>query len=139
MIWLEILIGSILIVITIVIHGTATRYVIHLVNKQSDPQNKFHKHPKEYWVSAMVLLLFVASLVESFIWAICYMVINAMQTIEQAMYFSLVTYTTLGYGDLTLSKSWRLLSSFEAANGIIIFGWSTAIVMAVVQKLYFNK
>jgi Ion channel len=46
------------------------------------------------------------------------------------------TFTTLGYGDITLDKDWRLLSSFEAANGLLMFGWSTALVFTAVQWIY---
>jgi len=45
------------------------------------------------------------------------------------------TFTTLGYGDLTPNESWRLLASFEAANGIIIFGWTTALIVAFVHRV----
>jgi len=48
-------------------------------------------------------------------------------------------FTTLGYGDVVLSDRWRLLSSLQAANGIIMFGWTTAIVLATVQRIHFNK
>ena len=51
----------------------------------------------------------------------------------------MVTFTTLGYGDVLLDEEWRLLASFEAANGIIIFGWTTAIIIAIVQQQYFSK
>jgi Ion channel len=46
------------------------------------------------------------------------------------------TFSTLGFGDITLAKHWRLLSSFEAANGMLMFGWSTALVFAAVQWIY---
>ena len=82
--------------------------------------------------------MFLASLLEAVIWAISYLVLDAIQTVEEALYFSIVTFTTLGFGDITLSESWRLLASLQAANGIIIFGWSTAITMAAVQRLYFK-
>jgi hypothetical protein len=48
----------------------------------------------------------------------------------------MVTFTTLGYGDVTLGESWRLLGSFEAANGTIMFGWTTALIVAVVHRVY---
>lgn len=56
-------------------------------------------------------------------------------TLEEALYFSTVTLTTLGYGDITLDEQWRLFASLEAANGIILFGWSTALIFAVVQRI----
>jgi voltage-gated potassium channel Kch len=55
---------------------------------------------------------------------------------ERALYFSTVTFTTLGYGDITLQERWQLLSSFEAANGIILFGVSTAFVFVAIRKLF---
>jgi len=58
---------------------------------------------------------------------------------EKTFYLSMDTFTTLGYGDVVLMKRWRLLASFEAANGIIMFGWTTAIVIAVVQRGHFSE
>ncbi|MHC5158644.1 MAG: potassium channel family protein, partial [Planctomycetota bacterium] len=86
-----------------------------------------------------VLLMFLASLIEVLVWAFVYLWLNAIEGVEQAFYFSMVTFTTLGYGDVVLQERWRLLASFEAANGIILFGWTTAIVMAVVHRVYFQK
>jgi Ion channel len=136
---INIIIGCFLIVLTTIVHATATNYVLHLVQKQSNAKLKHRKYSKMFWISAIVLLMLLASIIESVIWAITYLALDAIQTLEQALYFSIVTFTTLGFGDITLSESWRLLASLEAANGIIIFGWSTAIVMAAVQKLYFHK
>lgn len=136
---INIIIGCFLIVLTTIVHATATNYVLHLVQKQSNAKLKHRKYSKMFWISAIVLLMLLASIIESVIWAITYLALDVIQSTEQALYFSIVTFTTLGFGDITLSESWRLLASLEAANGIIIFGWSTAIVMAAVQKLYFHK
>jgi hypothetical protein len=67
------------------------------------------------------------------------MLVGALQNFEPALYFSMVTFTTLGYGDVLLDDRWRLMASFEAANGIIIFGLSTAVVVAAVQRVYFGQ
>ena len=92
-----------------------------------------------YLVSGIVILMFLASLLEVLVWAVTYLALNAIQGFEQALYFSMVTFTTLGYGDVVLAEQWRLLGSFEAANGIIMFGWTTAIVIAAVQRIYFSE
>ena len=57
-----------------------------------------------------------------------------MQDFETALYFSFVTFTTLGYGDITLSEGWRLLSGIEALNGLLLVGWTTALLFAIVQR-----
>ena len=87
-------------------------------------------------ISSIVLLMFAISVLEVLVWAVAYLALNAIEGLEQAVYFSMVTFTTLGYGDVLLDDRWRLLASFEAANGIIMFGWTTAIVMAVVHRIF---
>lgn len=87
-------------------------------------------------VGFAVLVLFAASLVEVSIYAAVYVALGAISGMEPALYFSTVTFTTLGYGDVVLDPRWRLLASFEAVNGIIMFGWTTAIVVAAVQRVY---
>ena len=90
-------------------------------------------------VSGVVILMFLASVLEVLVWALTYLALNAIQGFEKALYFSMVTFTTLGYGEIVLDEQWRLLASFEAANGIVMFGWTTAIVIAVVQRHYLGK
>jgi voltage-gated potassium channel Kch len=89
------------------------------------------------WLNIVVLFIFTATVLETGLWSACYLYLGAMPSIEEAVYFSIVTFSTLGYGDIILSNEWRLLGALEAANGIIIFGWSTALVMAIIHKLYF--
>jgi hypothetical protein len=48
----------------------------------------------------------------------------------------MVTYTTLGYGDVVLSGEWRTLAAIQAGNGVIIFGWTTALIFYFIQKIY---
>lgn len=90
-------------------------------------------------VATLALVMLVASAIESGAWAATYLLLGALQDVEEAVYFSMVTYTTLGYGDVVLDEQWRLLSSFEAANGIIMFGWTTAMIFAAVHVLYLRK
>ena len=120
-------------------HGVLTRYTIHLASKHSDGNTGQLNHPGIFWIPFIVILIFITTVIEAVIWAVTYLGIGAFEILDDALYFSIVTFTTLGFGDITLSEEWRLLSSFEAANGIIIFGWSTAIFMAVVQRIYFPK
>ncbi len=133
----NILLGSMLIIVTIAIHGLATKGIFHFINRYSGGQKKFF-FPKSYWIGFIALVMIFASILESMVWAWAYILLNLLSGLKEALYFSVVTYTSLGYGDITLNESHRLLASIEAANGIIIFGWSTAIVMAVVQRIYFS-
>ena len=137
MIWVNIWLGSVLIVITIGIHSQVTRFLVYVMRKNRN--QKLKTYIKEFYIAKMVLLLFAAAILESTFWAVTYIATGAIENFESALYFSIVTFTTLGYGDIILSESWRLLAAFEAATGIIIFGWSTAIVMAMVQRFIMHN
>jgi len=86
-------------------------------------------------IAALVMLIVVASLVEAWVWSLAYLAVGALEDAERALYFSIVTFTTLGYGDVTLDVGWRLLGAMQASVGIVIFGWSTALVLASLQRL----
>lgn len=84
---------------------------------------------------AVVLWLMAGHSVGAWIWALSYMVVGAIDALEPALYFSLVTFTTLGYGDITLSSDWRLLSAINAANGLLVFGLSTAFLVEFLSQV----
>ena len=90
-------------------------------------------------IACLVLIMFLASMIEAGIWAGTYLAVGAISGLEPALYFSTVTFTTLGYGDVVLDDRWRLLGSIEAGNGIIMFGWTTALIFAAVHRVYFAK
>lgn len=75
-------------------------------------------------------------LCEISVWAAFYVLNGAMPDAQSALYFSTVTYTTTGYGDLVLPKEWRLAGGVEALTGILMCGWSTGFFFAVVVRLY---
>jgi hypothetical protein len=56
--------------------------------------------------------------------------------VETALYFSLATYTTIGFGDVVVGPGWRVLAGIEGLTGILLIGWSTAFVFAVVNRMY---
>ena len=89
------------------------------------------------WSATVLLLLRV---IEIYLWALTYLFIkpvDELTTFESASYFSFVTFTTLGYGDITLARhEWRILSGVEALNGILLAGWSTAFLFAAVQRTW---
>jgi len=83
--------------------------------------------------------MFIASIAGSIIWAFGYIILGNHRKFCACILLLIGNIHHTGYDDITPGDNWRLLASFEAANGIIIFGWSTAIVMAVVQMVYFTK
>jgi len=73
--------------------------------------------------------------VEIWIYAGLYLLLRAAPDFESALYFSTVTYATIGYGDVLLHKSWRILGAIEGAIGVIMLGWSTAFLVSVLSQL----
>ena len=134
---LNIAIASLMILTTTLIHASAISLVVRFV--RSRERRGFFRHPlvRLRAISSVVLLMFFFSLIEMMVWACVYLYVGALDTLEKALYFSTVTFTTLGYGDILLDSNWRVMAAFEAANGIIIFGLSTAVVVATVQRVYF--
>jgi hypothetical protein len=70
------------------------------------------------------------------VWAFFYAWKHGMPDLTSAFYFSAVTYTTTGYGDLVLPKQWRLVGGVEALTGILMCGLSTGLFLAVFTKVF---
>ena len=70
------------------------------------------------------------------LWAIVFWRAGELPTLEAAVYFSITTYTTVGFGDVVLGPGWRLLAGIEGLTGLILVGWSTAFVFAIVNRMY---
>jgi hypothetical protein len=78
--------------------------------------------------------LMVAHTLEIFVWAVSYWMVGAAPAGSDLLYFAFVNYTTLGYGDITPVQEWRLKGPMTAMNGILLFGWSTAVLFEVLRK-----
>jgi len=135
-----VLIGSALVVITVIIHAVGTTAWVRVLGRRFADTDGLIRAGKtvHVLVGTVVVLLFLHTL-EIFIWACAFLVLvpaTELASFEEAVYFSFVTFTTLGYGDITLSEEWRMLSGIEALNGIMLVGWSTAMLFAVVQRTW---
>ena len=82
-------------------------------------------------VSALMIVHFL----EVFVWALAYLFVDATPAGHDVLYFAFVNYTTLGYGDITPVKRWNLLGPLTAMNGVLLFGWSTAFIYAVLRRV----
>lgn len=93
------------------------------------------------WVGQGAAILFVVlGLVavltaEIWLYAVAYLAVGALGDFEAALYFSTTSFTTLGYGDVVLDARWRLLGAIEGANGLLLFGWSTAFLISVTGRM----
>ena len=93
-----------------------------------------------FWFSTWLLVrtagwIILLHLVEISIWAFFYTWKHGMPDLQAALYFSAITYTTTGYGDLLLPNEWRLVGGIEPLTGILMCGWSSAFFFAVVTRM----
>ena len=133
---IQFLIASIIVVINTMIHAGGMAIGLNLFIMVHEKRLAMASMmTRSLVIGGLVLVMFVTTLVEASVWASTYIVLGAIPEFEKALYFSTVTYTTLGYGDIVLEDRWRLLSSFEAANGIIMFGWTTALINVAINQV----
>jgi hypothetical protein len=90
-------------------------------------------------VTLVLSFAFVAHLLEIALWAGLFLVCGQFQEFGIAYYHSAVNYTTLGYGDIIMSPAWKLLGPLEAADGALMFGVSTAMIFALIQRLMLER
>ena len=132
--FIQLFIASVMVLVTVVVHLTGLAILVRILRSH-------HRLMRPFRVSPLTLLLgaslgiFAIHTIEIWLYALLYLRIGASTDFEQALYFSTVTYSTVGYGDLLLSKDWRILGAIEGTTGIIMLGWSTAFLVSLLSKL----
>lgn len=130
------IVGVCAVVCTIVVHALALAATVNIFRHERKLGRAGAGALVDLAILALVILFaFVAHLFEIALWAVVLVLCREFQEFGTAYYHSAVNYTTLGYGDLLLTQSWRLLGPLEATNGALMFGVSAAMVFAVIQRL----
>ena len=95
------------------------------------------RHPALLLIGVMIVtasVLMAAHTLEVIIWALAYALLDAAPPGTSLVYFAFVNYTTLGYGDVVPVPGWQLLGPITAMNGVLLFGWSTAVIFEVLRR-----
>jgi hypothetical protein len=129
-------VGACAVAVTIFIHALPLIATVKFVRRE----RSLGHAGKGFWMDVAIVALTISlalasHLVEIALWAVLFMICGEFRAFGAAYYHSAVNYTTLGYGDVIMSPSWRLLGPLEAANGMLMFGVSTAMIFAVIQRL----
>ena len=130
----QFLLGTFISVINIMIHALVTVAAIDIARSAG---LRHTARPRSHLMAVMVttaVILMVAHTVEVLVWALAYALVGAAPEGSELLYFTFVNYTTLGYGDITPVQGWRLTGPMTAMNGILMFGWSTAVLFEVLRK-----
>ena len=135
-IWLPLAVGASALTATILIHALAVSATVNFVRHQV----RVRHVGAGFWTNVaivvpVIFLALAAHLVEIGVWAVLFMICGEFPGFATACYHSAGNYTTLGYGDVVMTASWKFLGPLEAANGLLLFGVSTALVFAVIQRV----
>jgi len=132
----QLVLGAMMILVTTSIQGGFTVAAVVTLRRHLTGRTVETNLHATLVLTVFVLWLFLTMFVEIAAWAVLYASLDVLPTLEASLYFSTVTFTTLGTGDVLTAAEWRLLASSEAVNGLLLFGWSAALVFAVVQWVY---
>jgi hypothetical protein len=129
-------VGAITVLCTILIHALALGATVNFFRYERRLGRTGVGFGTDLAIAALTIsLAFVAHLIEIALWAQLFVICKEFQAFGPAYYHSAVNYTTLGYGDVIMSPSWRLLGPLEGADGALMFGVSTAMIFSVTQRL----
>jgi hypothetical protein len=130
----QLLIGWGLLALCVAIHASGITSALRYLDRAPVPKQDFWPWTWLFVrVAGWVVLIHLAEIV---VWAAFYVWSGAMPDLQTAAYFSGVTYTTTGYGDLLLAKDWRLVGGVESLTGILMCGWSTGFFFAAVARMH---
>ncbi|RTL97342.1 MAG: potassium channel protein [Hyphomicrobiales bacterium] len=127
--------GTIVISLTVLIHTFGLIAITHVMARLAA---LFRMHGRRSRVLAMISVvmgLFAIMTVEVWLWAGIYRLLGIFSDFETALYFSTITFSTVGYGDVVPAHGWRVLAALEGINGFLLIGWSTAYLIAAGTRI----
>ena len=133
----QLLLGTLIIVLSVVFHVAGLVYLAGLLKRIDVSAKHLRRKTRTMCLLAFAVLIIIGiHTVEAWGWAAVYYFVGEFTDLKRALYFSVTTSTTLGYGDITLSERWQLLGTFEAMGGLILFGASTAFLLELMRHLF---
>jgi hypothetical protein len=134
MLW-KLCIAFTLMAMCVVIHASSVTSALRWVKTHSTVPSRLQYLARIWLFVRIAAWIITFHLLEICVWATFYWWTHALPDLPSSIYFSAVTYTTTGYGDLVLPPDWRLVGGVEALTGILMCGWSTGFFFAVVSGL----
>ena len=138
----QLFLGAVLLVIGTLLHVLALEAIGGRVKRLVETRAITRPLPARVRLGVVVLAAlgtFLSQIVQIWVWAFAFLAIGEFDALEPALYFSVVSFTTLGFGDIIVSPDWRLFASFEAAAGLFLFGLSTAFFFEVLRDVWRSR
>ncbi len=132
----QLFIGTALISVTVILQVVFITVAIRMLTRNEHWMKTPPLALKTTIALVFVLFWLLAAITTSvWLWAHVFIYLEIFAELEEAVYFSTVTFTSLGYGDIVLNEQWRILSSLTAVNGLIVFGVSTAFLVEFIRSV----
>jgi ion channel len=120
----------------VIVQSTGMLLLIHWLARLRQVLESPSARRRVWLLLRLFVWIVLLHLIQVGLWAVVFWRARELPTLETAVYFSLVSYTTIGFGDVVLGPGWRVLAGIEGLTGILLAGWSTAFVFAVVNRMY---
>jgi hypothetical protein len=137
--WEQFLVAGIASIGCITIHALVTTLTVRVARAVGERPSS---RPELKLISVMIptaSVLMLAHVGEVAVWSLAYLIVDAAAEGTNLLYFAVVNYTTLGYGDITPVERWNLLGPLTAMNGVLLFGWSTAVMFEVLRRVMMGR
>lgn len=134
---IQLTLATAMVVTTILIHGAGITALARGMRLEVDAAKAYHHFSLKRAMAILVIVLALFTLhgIEIWLYAAVYLVVGAVQNLEAAVYYSTITYASIGFGDSEMARAWRLVGAIEGINGVLLLGWSTAFFVTVVARL----
>jgi hypothetical protein len=135
----ELMVAGVLVIATFAIHAVGLIILTRTVRREAREEVERHINPASFeGVSLVVVIvfgIFVLHAAEIFLYALAFRGLGAVGSLPDAVYFSAMTYGTLGYNDDLIDPAWRLVAAIEGINGLLLIGWSTAFFVTMMGRM----
>jgi hypothetical protein len=131
---IQLSLATAMVTLIVLIHLTGLALLIRLLRSHSQWMAAWRALPFTMLLLATIGIIGIHT-VEIWLYAALYLELHAFRDFESALYFSTVTYSSIGYGDVLMPKPWRILGAIEGAAGIVMLGWSTAFIVTLLTRL----
>lgn len=132
-------VSSLMLVLCVIIHGIGLFSLSRLVRTETAIERLNRVAPLSFhgaaFTLAVVLSIIVLHAIEIWAFALLYLGLGASLNLENALYFSTISYSTVGYNDSHVATDWRLVGAFESIMGMILLGWSTAFFFRMLGRI----
>lgn len=135
----EFAVSSVMVVLCVAIHGVGLFSLSRAMRTELAIERLQHIDPLSRRGAAFTLGMVVAIIslhgLEIWLFTGFYLLSGAIATVEEALYFSTISYSTVGYSDIHITQQWRLVGAFESILGVILLGWSTAFFLRTLSRI----